>query len=258
MTKLFEGTPGQALAPNDPRSKEMQTSFVAGLIAGVRESRASTPIAGGKPFLRLAKTGQLVFGASNEPVQQGSEWAVNPYSIGHGWVCWATAPGAAQKLLGEAMAPITSRKPVMPEAIPGGEWKEQRSFDLKCLNGDDEGTEVQYKVNSKGGMRAVDNLFGKLVDHWEKDQTNVVAILQLSSDYYMHNDYGQMFFPVFTISGWADIDGNRLEEGEDDLADDGAVGDVIDVKPAATVKAPLQPAERPGAAPRRQRPGGRV
>src|SRR5580765_2787747 len=127
MTKLFEGIPGQALAPTDPRSREVQTSVVTGLIAGVRESRASTPIAGGKPFLRLAKSGQLIFGVNNEPVQQGSEWAVNPFSIGHGWVCWAdplSRDKVANKLLGEMMAPISSHKPPMPDPIPGGEWKE--------------------------------------------------------------------------------------------------------------------------------------
>jgi hypothetical protein len=261
MTKLFEGTSAAALTANGKQGQEIQTSFADSLIAGVRESRAVTPVAGGKPFLRLSRSGQLVFGVSSDPVQEGSDWAINPHSIGHGWVCWANIgpgqPSVANKLLGEAMAPITQRKPLQPEAISGGEWKSQYGFDLKCLTGDDEGLEVQYKVNSLGGVRAVDNLLGRCTDHWLKDKLNIVPIVQITSDYYDNKTYGgQTYFPVFTITGWADIFGNQVDDAAPAITDETPPADVVD-EPTRT-KAPLVKPATVGATPRRQRPGGRV
>jgi len=261
MTKLFEGTSAPAITAAGGNGQALQTSFADSLIAGVRESRAVTPVAGGKPFLRLSRSGQLVFGVSSEPVQEGSDWAINPHSIGHGWVCWAIIvpgqPPAANKLLGEAMAPITSRKPQCPEPIAGGEWKSQYGFDLKCLTGDDEGLEVQYKVNSLGGVKAVDSLLGRCTDHWLADKVNIVPIVQMTSDYYDNKTYGgQTYFPVFTITGWADMDGNQVDDGVAAIADE-APTDVAEAEPTKT-KAPLVKPAVAGAAPRRQRPGGRV
>ena len=256
MTKLFEG---QTPAANGGR--ELQTAYADSLVAGVRNSRAVTPVAGGKPFLRLTRAGQLVFGTSNDPVQEGSDWAINPHSIGHGWVCWAVIkpgqPPAANKLLGEAMAPITSPKPLMPDPIVGGEWKSQYGFDLKCLTGDDEGLEVQYRVNSLGGVRAVDNLLGKCTDHWVKDKQHIVPIVQITSDYYDNKTYGgQTYFPIFTITGWMDMEGNQIDDGVDAIADE-APTDVVEAEPTK-VKAPLVKPAVAGAAPRRQRPGSTV
>jgi hypothetical protein len=260
MTKLFEGFSGQAVATG-PNGRELQTNFADSLVAGVRNSRAVTPVAGGKPFLRLSRSGQLAFGTSSEPIQEGSEWAINPHSIGHGWVCWAIIrpgqPAAANKLLGEAMAPITSPKPLMPDPIVGGEWKSQYGFELKCLNGDDEGLEIQYKVNSFGGVKAVDNLLAKCTEHWLKDKANLVPIVQMSSDYYDNKTYGgQTYFPVFTITGWADMDLNRVDEAKA-IADEAPPEDVVAPEPTK-VKAPLVKPAVAGVAPRRQRPGSTV
>jgi hypothetical protein len=259
MTKLFEGVSGQAMAAAGPDGRELQTSFADSLVAGVRESRAVTPVSGGKPFLRLVH-GQLVFGTANEPIQAGSDWAINPHSISHGWVCWAVIrpgqPPAANKLLGEAMAPITQRKPLCPEPIAGGEWKSQYGFELKCLTGDDEGLEVQYKVNSLGGVKAVDSLLARCTEHWLKDKVNIVPIVQMTSDYYDNKTYGgQTYFPIFTITGWMDMEGNAATNGK--VAEEAPKAAEATPAEPVKVKAPLGAATL-GTAPRRQRPGSTV
>jgi hypothetical protein len=251
MTKIFNLT-----TTGNGSGTQLSANLVDQLISGFEESRSLTPIAGGKPFLRLLKSGQLAFGQSDDPVQKGSEWAINPLSMMHGWVCWTNDPRAAKnELLGEVMVPMTSHKPARPEPISGNEFKEQRAFELKCMTGDDEGVEVLYNVNSKGGMRAVDNLIAKMIDHMKTDKTHIVPVVQLGSDYYNHTKYGQTFFPTFTITGWLDIEGNEAPEEEEP---GGTVEVPAEVVAAAVKeKAPLKTAAA-GAAPRRQRPGGRV
>jgi hypothetical protein len=256
MTGIFNLT----TTTGNGQGTSVSTNLVDQLISGFEVSRSTTPISGGKPFLRLLKSGQLAFGQSDDPVQKGSEWAINPLSMMHGWVCWTNDPRAAKnELLGEVMVPATSPKPPRPEPISGNEFKEQRSFELKCVTGEDEGVEVLYNVNSKGGMKAVDVLISKMIDHMKADKTYIVPVVQLGSDYYNHTKYGQTFFPTFAIVDWMDIDGNPSPGGEP-AEDATTVVPPVAAAPAKPVreKAPLQEAAQPGSGPRRQRPGGRV
>jgi hypothetical protein len=227
-----------------PVSRALSTDMAAGLIAGIAESRASTPIAGGKPLLRLLKSGNWVYGQADDPVQDGSEWAVNPLSIKHGWSCWSDYPGNTKnELLGEVLVPVSDRKPIMPDPIGDFGWKEQRVFELKCVLGEDEGVEVLFKTSSVGGMRAVDSFFAELVDQLKKDPAHPVAIVQLEVSDYQHQKYGQIFNPVLTVVDWTDMSGER--EANSNVPE--------------PPKAPASPPPlRPGAAPRRQRPAGRV
>jgi hypothetical protein len=251
-------------------STALSTDLVAGLRAGIAESRASTPIAGGKPLLRLLKNGVWVFGQSDDPVQEGSSWAINPLSIGHGWSCWSNHPPALKRkneLLGEVMAPITSHKPPRPDDIQGFPFTEQRIFELRCLDGDDAGTEVLYKTSSVGGMRAVDTMLAKLVEQLGTDPSHPVAIVQLESDSYNHSQYGQTFVPLIEIVGWADMSGEQAETSE---ASEDEAPAPVSAKPAkaagkaslkavpADAAAPAAASTRAGAAPRRQRPAARA
>jgi len=254
-------------------ARSLSTEMAAGLAAGIQESRASTPIAGGQPLLRLLKSGRWVFGQTDDPVQEGSEWAVNPLSIRHGWSCWSNLPGNAKnELLGEVLAPISDRKPPKPEPVHNFDWAEERVFELKCLNGDDEGLQVLYKTSSVGGMRACDGFFAELVAQLGKDASCPVAVLQLGSQSYQHAKWGEIFNPVFSVVDWLRLDGSSPDEDEGET--DPAPAPVA-AKPtrtrAATKPAPEQEpgpepepevapvvAARASAAPRRQRPAGRA
>jgi hypothetical protein len=235
----------------------LSLDIVSGLVGGIADSRASTPIIGGKPLLRLLKSGVWVFGQQDDPVQEGSEWAVNPLSIKHGWCCWSSSPDpkVVNELLGEVLAPISDKKPPMPEPVKGYEWKEQRAFELKCTNGDDEGAEVLYKTNSIGGMRGVDNFLAELIKQLQEDPLHPVALVRLSAAPYQHPKFGQIFNPILTIARWADMAGEVAEDGDDD--GNGGAAAAVAAKPEpepVKAKAPL----RPGAAPKRQRPAVRA
>jgi hypothetical protein len=222
------------------------------LISGYASSVASTPMGlGGKPLLRLLKDGRWVFGQQDDEVQAGSEWVVNPLSVQHGWSCWSNYPGNDKnKMLKEVMVPVTEPKPAQPADIDGFPFREQRIFEARCLTGEDTGMEVLYKVASYGGVAATADLLVTLSQRLRLGHAFFVPVVQFDKRSYQHAKWGTTLNPVFTITGWADMNGNREpEDGDDEAA------------PAASTspsKPPLETAERPGGAPRRQRPVGRV
>lgn len=239
----------------------LSADMVSKLSSGIGISRASAPPAGGgKPLLRLLKSGKWVFGVNDDPVQEGSEWAINPLSIQHGWCCWSNYDEKKKnELLGEFMVPVTEPRPAKPEPLESGEWKLQRSCELKCISGDDEGTEVLYKTPSVGGLRAFDVFLGLLQAQLDKDATHPVATVELLFDSYKHTQYGETFVPILEITGWATMSGEREEQPEEEEADEAPAEPVKPVAKAraAKTKAPLTPPPAAGV-PRRQRPAGRA
>jgi hypothetical protein len=188
---------------------QLPANFVEQLSKGIAESRASTVIsAGGKPILRLLKDGDWVFGQSNEEVQSGSRWAVNVGTIEHGYVCWIDG-----SLRGESMISVFKHKPERPPMIEGTPYKEQRSFDMKCMDGDDQDTEVVYKTSSISGMAATDKLFAALQSRVTEDQTYIYPVVQLDVDFYNHKKHGKIYTPILNIVGWVDQDGNAPGKG---------------------------------------------
>jgi hypothetical protein len=265
-----------------PIGTTLSDDFLDQLVSGIADSRSRTPSSGGKPLLRLLKSGVWVFGQSNEPVQEGSEWAINPKQMGHGWVCWTSYSDSktTNEKLGEVMVPVFQPMPERPEPVRGFEYAAQRSFELKCMTGDDEGEEVLYKTASDGGLSAANNFFAEFTARVNvvANRPWPVAIVQLLVTDYDHKKWGQTFKPVFEITGWADMNGERdtRARGAAPIA-----AKVAAAAPAKRVKAPLQTAAqtpqqeaadepapetaspaaatlRPGAAPRRQRPANRA
>jgi hypothetical protein len=209
MSKEIVNKPGAAMV--------LSADMADALVSGIAESRSTTQIAGGVPLMRLLKSGDWVFGQNDEPVQEGSEWAINPLSIMHGYSCWSDRPGKEKnELLGSEMVSITQRKPAKPEPIEGFPFNEQRQFGLKCLNGDDEGVEVLYRTSSVGGMRAVDGLLAALVAQIKVDRSKPVPVVQLNSDSYKHSKWGPISTPVFEIVDWIGLDGEPEPDEEEE------------------------------------------
>lgn len=194
----------------------VSADMLAKLQGGIAKSRQETILPGGKPFLRLITDGTWVYGQEDTDVQEGSYWVVNPMSILHGWSCWTNYPkGRKNELLGEVMGPVYDDRPHRPE--DKGEWpfKEQKGFDLRCLTGDDEGTEVVYKTSSVGGMRAVDGVLSDIQRQIAENPAFLCPIYELQVDSYKHTNYGKTYIPIFTLIGWCDMEGNRAPaEGE--------------------------------------------
>jgi len=91
---------------------------------------------GGSVILKMDKTGHWVFGADQTEVQDGSQWAVNPFSFVHGSIAWGDGV-----VLAEKMTSINNPKPELDAAPAGASrgWESQIGMSLKCLTGDDAG-----------------------------------------------------------------------------------------------------------------------
>jgi len=232
------------------RSDSLPADFVSRLMSGIAESRATTIIPGGKPFFRLMKNGRYVFGPNNEEMQDGSHWAVNIMSMAHGWSCWVDGgPGKANDLAGEVLVSMTLPRPAQPAPIGEFEFKELYSMEMKCLNGDDAGKEVVYRINSVGGKRAIMALMDEIYGQLASRPAYPCPVLVLTSDSYQHKKWGPTAFPIFTVVGWANMQG-ELDTGADTPALADRVPTAEPTRPPPTRKAPLRPvAAEPAVAP---------
>ena len=163
----------------------------------------------GVVILKMDKTGHWVFGADQTEVEDGSTWAVNPFSFVHGYIAWGDG-----EVLAEKMVSVSQPLPEIDVAPPGAKkgWETQVGMSLKCLDGDDAGMEARYTTTSVGGKRSVQTLALAIAAQVEKDQSNPVPIVHLKKDHYTHKSYGRIFTPVFDVVKWVSMDGKSEDE----------------------------------------------
>jgi len=249
-----------------PQATGISTDLLSRLKSGIAESRASTSLAGfgGKPLLRLLKSGLWVYGMEDVEVEEGSLWAVNPLSLMHGWVAWTNHPGMTKNtMVGEVMVPVFEHKPAKPLPVDGWPFSEQRMFELKCMSGEDNGQEVLHKTSSIGGMRGCDDLLKALQNQLEVNPQYPCPVLVLEAGSYKHSKYGQIFTPNFVIKDWADMTGALASQAKPQVAAPEATQAAPQRRRAAatpqpeTVAAPVEPAPTAAVGSPRRRPAGR-
>lgn len=181
-----------------------------GLKTGLQNVQQNIVTAGGDPFLRLVKDGIWVYGQENIEVEEGSEWAVNPMSLMHGFVSWTDHPGKqANEVVGEVMVPMTSPLPLQTDLRDTGwEWTQQLSIQLRCTSGEDKGEQTLYKTTSVGGLAAVKGLLTAIMKQLDVNPSRPVPVITLDVDSYSHKKWGKTFVPVFNVVGWVPMDGD--------------------------------------------------
>ncbi len=188
----------------NPNTVGQVDDFADVLIKSIDQSRSTMSVGdSGKPILRLLRNGIWVYGQNNEEVQQGSQWAVDLRTLSHGWVCWGDG-----ELLGQVMVRLNMTLPEQPSAIDNYPFVPQYGFELKCLSGEDEGTLVIYKNNSRGFRIAFADLKDRVYAQATVDRQFYWPIITLGESSYPHKKYGEIFEPVLTIVAWTDINGN--------------------------------------------------
>jgi hypothetical protein len=182
--------------------------FTQALLGGLAESRQVVlNTGGGKPLLRLLTDGTWVFGQGDDEVQQGSHWVINVKTIGWGSVCWTNYPqGQKNKLLGKVIGSIMQPKPPTPAPIEGFPYTDFVTFDMLCLDGDDEGVEVSYGTSSIGGMRLFTKLRDAIIAQLQRDPRTPCPVVTLTEESYK-GKYGKTYNPIMEITGWATLGG---------------------------------------------------
>jgi len=174
---------------------------VASLSASLRKLE-STAGPAGVAILKMDRTGHWVFGADQTEVEDGSHWAVNPFSFVHGYIAWGDG-----EVLGERMASVSDPLPELDVAPPGAKkgWEMQVGMSVKCLTGEDEGMEARFTTTSVGGKRAVQELAVTIAAQVDKDQNAPVPIVTLGKEHYQHKSYGRIYTPVFDVLKWISL-----------------------------------------------------
>jgi len=185
---------------------------VANLAATLRAVNVADPT-GGTVILKMDKTGHWVFGADQTEVEDGSTWAINPFSFVHGYIAWGDG-----EVLGEKMVPVSSPLPEMDVSPAGAKrgWEIQIGMSLKCLDGEDAGMEARYATTSVGGKRSTQALVLAIAAQVDVDQSKPVPVVVLKKEHYQHKSYGRIFSPVFEVQKWIGMDGAVEEAVEEE------------------------------------------
>ena len=207
----------------------------AQLLAGIEDSQAQTAVPGdGIDLIKLDKSdGSWGMGQSTDPVQDGASFWVNARSLCHGYTCWSNYEGRRKnERLGEVMAPMSAPKPPKPQPIDGFPFKENRSFEALCLDGEDAGRKVKFSNGSVGTLKAFKKLEDAMKAQLRKNPKYAYPVLQFESEKYKHGDYGWIQNPIFVIVGWANSNGDLLSDTKGDDT-------VVPIKPAPKLAAPV-------------------
>jgi len=203
------------------KKNEGQLAILSSLKTKVQKSKAQAPSVGQMDFLRMLKSGKWVFGQNNMRVQEGSLWAVDPLSFKSGFVCWTDYPDSAKrknKMLNKVMLPLGSDLPAeedlksffddADEYNNGEPWPyaANMSVELTCISGEDKSKTVLYETSSKGGIGLIgkDGWLGKMEQMI--DEGTPVAVIRLTSDSYIHDQWGETMTPDFDYVEWRALD----------------------------------------------------
>ncbi len=198
------------------------------LAKNLNNAAMSMPAVGGEnAFLKMDKNnGDWLFGQEETVVEPDSLWAVNPLSLKHGWVAWDTNGGGApvQEIMVSALTrplPDQASLPPLGMGTPDKKtgraeqlvYQQQRSVEMVCISGEDEGTTVEYKQSSVGAMKLFGNLINAILDQANKGD-EIVPVGSLGFDKYKHKQYGWIHNPVFKIAEWRTPDDSSPVEPE--------------------------------------------
>lgn len=193
MSELVKFSAGGSPVPLD-------TKALAKGLSGIAQGLHGTTT--GLPFLGM-KNGIFHYGQEKIEVEEGSLWAINPYSIQHGFACWGDG-----ELLGEVMSRFDQPPPRQDELQDFGQpWAQQIGMQLKCIDGEDAGVTVEYKSTSIGMRNAAKALIDLIVQQAQNDPEHIVPVVELLTDSYHHKKYGEIFYPVLDPVEWMTMAG---------------------------------------------------
>tara|TARA_R110000787_G_scaffold2997_6_gene11447 strand:- start:6756 stop:7451 length:696 start_codon:yes stop_codon:yes gene_type:complete len=186
-------------------------------------------------FMQFDGTGHWVFGVDKDMPEEGSQWAINPYSFMHGYIAWASTRGLPP--LKEHMVPLNDPLPDIgpaPEGTGDNGWEHQLGFSVRCLSGAYEGTHATYAAATKGCHDLVAEIGAEISARVAKHpDTPVPAVELLHEQWYSHPKHGKTWVPKVKFVDWLSMVGTAASDDElDDELDD------LDAGPAAQDETP--------------------
>lgn len=169
---------------------------------------------GGLPILKMDEKGYFNFGEDATDVSDDDLWAINPYHILRGYICFSSK----NEVLGEVLRPITA-EPVDLDKLPIHterdkrsreveiEWKAQIVLHMQCIAGPNEGASVVYKPTSGGGLKLCRTILHEIARRLAKGTDKPVPTGYLTAEGYKHKGFNKKIFnPLFEFDKWVDME----------------------------------------------------
>jgi len=194
----------------------------------ILESAVATGVVGAAndpyPLLKIDQaTGQMIYGAENVVLTNGTSWAVNPYSFEQGWVCWDD--NRTKK--GEIMVPLGEKVPEPEQTGIGWNWTEQVAFQLADL--DDPTMVIKLCNSSKGAQKAFSALLAAIRSR--PDANYAAPVVRPFTSSYELKKFGRTVWePKFPVHDWMNHKTGELLSGA-------SAEDTSDAAPAVNVTA---------------------
>ena len=175
----------------------------------VAAEQASPDTGGDFQYLKMDKGGKWLFGAEDTQVSADSAFVIEPASYSQGYVAWADG-----ELQGEFMA-VAGKTPITLGDLPplkitiddegnAVNWKPQKAFAMKGIEGEEEGTQMLYKTSSRGGLKTISGLLSAIIERGRAGNSDLCPVIMLDHSSYKHKkkSYGTIYTPVLTVDEW--------------------------------------------------------
>lgn len=191
------------------------TSDLIGSLLAVETQIAAPQSGGGMDYLQLKASTGWTYGQDNIETEEGAKWAINPASMAKGFIYWSKD----SKVLGDKLQPVTqgliqraSLEEINEPSDDG--WQSQCGFQMMCVSGEDEGTQVMYKASTMGADKEFSRLYNEIIARAKSGAADIVPIVLLDRGSYPHSvkKYGMVTFPIFDIVGWQGLEDTEVSE----------------------------------------------
>jgi hypothetical protein len=152
-------------------------------------------------FMKMTKQGEWLFGQDNTEVEAGSEWMIDPRESQMGYISWGDGGPPLGEVMGGGKRPPVNRAD-LPDT--GFAWDIQKAIQLICVSGEDAGTAVIYKTNSKGGNTAISRILQDVAARARSGNADVFPIVKLTHTSGKSN-WGTVCYPELKQVKWADV-----------------------------------------------------
>jgi hypothetical protein len=175
---------------------------------GIANYKATRPTSSADlAYAKMDKHGVWVAGREGKELAPNSMWVVDIRTFGHGKIAWHNSQ-VEWKTLVPIAQPITATPPPGLQAKNG--VQDLVAFRMACVEGDDEGMQVEFNSNSYGGNAAVSDLVDAVAERidMEDNENAVFPVITLSNKSYMHSnkEYGKIYNPIFVIEDWMTLE----------------------------------------------------
>ena len=159
-------------------------------------------------------------------MELGTKLVANMAELEVGWIRWVDKKPAEQKmhLLTEGVRYTRDQLgyddetewEVDKDNKPQDPWQETNTLPMASLDGEEA---YMFNASSYGGRGAIAKLCKQYGSEY-RQHPGEFPVIELDRDSYKHDDYGKIWFPVFTIVDWVaepEESGGPDEEMSDDI-----------------------------------------